>query len=210
MYPGLDIYRFLQALYGNLQQQETRLAGLEQQVKRMNDQLQQLQEKPTTRIDKIEYHFDQLKVETLEGTLNIGITPQAEAEIEDYQAGPNTAQDLKTGKPESPIFTGIQREVHRYLGQEATTEIVKLEQLYGVKLDEDYRAMMVDDVRRQIDGRIREYLQRQQGANQAGDTRAIEEDITYKVKNDVQTALRNYFNNLPRQGGTNNEDGSRQ
>jgi spore germination protein PC len=87
---------------------------------------------------------------------------------------------------------------------------VKLEQLYGVTLDDDYRTMMVDDVRRQIDGRIREYLQRLQGVNQAGDTRAIEEDITFKVKNDVQTALHNYFNNLPRQGGTNDENGSHQ
>jgi hypothetical protein len=70
--------------------------------------------------------------------------------------------------------------------------------------------MMIDDVRNQIDGRIREYLQRMQGAEKTGDTRAIEEDITYKVKNDVQNALRNYFNNLPRQGGTNDEHGSHQ
>jgi spore germination protein PC len=212
MYPGLDIYRFLQTLYETMQQQQARLAGLEQQIKRMNDHIQELSEKPNTHIDKIEYHFDQLKVETLEGTLNIGITPQAEATIEDYQAGPHAAQDLKSAPQPTGPFPGIQREMYRYLDQEAKAEIAQLEQVYGVTLDDEYRGLMVDDVRRQIDGRIREYLRRHPEAREAqpAAARALEEEITYKVKNDVKTALRNYFNNLPRGGGTNGEDESRQ
>ena len=34
-----------------------------------------LKEAPSTKIDRIEYKFDQLKIETLEGTLNIGLNP---------------------------------------------------------------------------------------------------------------------------------------
>lgn len=210
MYPGFDLYRFLQGLHENLLQQKDEMARLQQSILQLSDEVKALQEKPNTHIDKIEYHFDQLKVEKLEGTLNIGITPQAGGTIEDYAAGQTYAQDLTVKPQPEDIFRSIQEKVYQYLNQEAGQEIKSMESRYNKIVGTEYRQMMIEDVRRQVDGRIREYLDRQSASADAADDSSVEENIVSRIKRDIRTALHNYFQNLPKQGGESNETGGRQ
>ena len=41
----------------------------------MEQKITELQSRPSVHVEKLEYKFDQLKVEKLEGTLNIGLNP---------------------------------------------------------------------------------------------------------------------------------------
>ena len=63
-----DYYQYIQWLQSVSNQQGNRLVQLEQLVQQMAVELKQLKEKPPIHIGTIEYKFDQLKVETVEGT----------------------------------------------------------------------------------------------------------------------------------------------
>lgn len=70
-----------------LRHQQEQIAMLQKRVDMLMAQVQTATAKPTYHIDKIEYQFDQLKIEKLDGTLNIGIQPSGdggEGEIDQF------------------------------------------------------------------------------------------------------------------------------
>jgi spore germination protein PC len=79
-----DYSQYLQWLQMCIQAQEQRIQTLENALKKMKEDIKQVNEKKAIHVDKIEYKFDQLKVETLEGTLNIGLNPSELSGIEDF------------------------------------------------------------------------------------------------------------------------------
>lgn len=49
-----------------------------------------IKDKPTTNIERIDYQFDQLKIERLEGTLNIGLNPSDPNSVQNFEVGQTT------------------------------------------------------------------------------------------------------------------------
>src|SRR5690606_9664981 len=71
----------LERLISHLQK---KLDDTEDVIDQLQTELTELKEQKGVHIGRLEYKFDQLKVETLEGTLNIGLTPaQLKSAIED-------------------------------------------------------------------------------------------------------------------------------
>ncbi len=70
-----DIYTYLHQLQQALQAQQATILNLEDQVRQLQEELNELKSRPSSSIGKVEYKFDQLKVENLNGTLNIGLNP---------------------------------------------------------------------------------------------------------------------------------------
>lgn len=79
-----------------LQEQQDTIAALQETVEQLKNQLQALEHQqteqaqnkftgnsqpPVFHVEKIEYHFDQLKVETLEGSLQIGMTTSSSSQL---------------------------------------------------------------------------------------------------------------------------------
>lgn len=76
-----------------LQEQQDTIAALQETVEQLQNQLEQQQteqaqnkfagnsQPPVFHVEKIEYHFDQLKVETLEGSLQIGMTTSSSSQL---------------------------------------------------------------------------------------------------------------------------------
>jgi spore germination protein PC len=94
------------------------------------------------------------------------------------------------------------------LDEEAPGEIQKLENKHHALLGSEYRQMMIEDVKRQIDDRIRIYLKRQP-VGEGSEPRSVERNVVALLKSDIQTALHNYFKNLPERG-VRDEHGSDQ
>lgn len=69
-----DLYSYSKQMQRFLEAQDKRIMKLEHELKRLTDEIAELKNKPPIHVDKIEYKFDQLKVESLDGTLNIGLT----------------------------------------------------------------------------------------------------------------------------------------
>lgn len=66
-----------------LRHQQEQIAFLQKRIDMLMAQLKAAEAKPTYHIDKIEYQFDQLKIEKLDGTLNIGIQPSGDGSESD-------------------------------------------------------------------------------------------------------------------------------
>ncbi|AKM17966.1 spore germination protein GerPC [Geobacillus sp. FSL K6-0789] len=194
----MSIYDYFVQLRRYLLWQTNKVRTLERRLSVLEARLRELESQPRTTIERIEYKFDQLKVETLEGTLNIGIAPPgAGGTIEDFAVEP-----VKTvvPKPEPVLMRPIQEKVAAYLNSEAAETLKRLEQQYNRRLDDTYRQFILQDIARQTDERIRFYLQEKanQGYVPAGDRdETVENEIFQKVKADIEQSLDAFLKHLP-------------
>ncbi|WP_110114337.1 spore germination protein GerPC [Bacillus sp. CGMCC 1.16541] len=78
-----QLYQYVQQLGAYVQQQDERIRQLENDVCDLQQKLKEFEDTPRTTIEKIEYKFEQLKIDTLDGTLNIGLNPITPENIED-------------------------------------------------------------------------------------------------------------------------------
>ena len=54
-------------------------------INKLSKEIDALKDKPPINVERLEYKFDQLKIEKLDGTLNIGINPADLNNIEDME-----------------------------------------------------------------------------------------------------------------------------
>ncbi|MBP3961173.1 spore germination protein GerPC [Paenibacillus lignilyticus] len=76
-------HQHIHKLQCQLDEQQAVINRLCKQLEALNARLDAAESKPSYHIDTIQYHFDQLKVEKLDGTLNIGLTPPNEEQIKE-------------------------------------------------------------------------------------------------------------------------------
>jgi len=75
--------------------QSGKILELEGMIKELMAKVEKIAAVPQTRIDRIEYQFDQLKVEKLEGALHIGISPPGAKDLaSEWQSGSKEAFDV--------------------------------------------------------------------------------------------------------------------
>ncbi|KQB94306.1 spore germination protein GerPC [Geobacillus sp. PA-3] len=198
----MSLYEYFVKLHRYLSWQTKKIRVLERRLRILEAQLQEIKAQPRTSIERIEYKFDQLKIETLEGTLNIGITPPGTGEtIEDFAVDP---EKTVISKPEPVLMRPIQEKVASYLNKEAPETLKQLERQYGRSLDDTYRQFILQDIARQTDERIRFYLQEKanNGYVPPGDRdETVENEIFQKVKADIEQSLDAFLKHLPSGGG---------
>src|SRR3954452_17269709 len=110
-----DYSQLLQWVQMTLQAQENRIVTLEHTIQKLQEEMKQLKEKPNVRVDKIEYKFDQLKVETLEGTLNIGLNPSDLSSIEDFAVQNQSLNTPLSPKGQMQRSMKVEEAIYRYL-----------------------------------------------------------------------------------------------
>lgn len=97
MYVNEEWYNFIHELHQLTEKHNQQIKQFEKTVENMQNKLNALekttQERNKHMIDKIEYHFDQLKIEHLDGTLHIGMSPNDLENIEDLKDAPELAAD---------------------------------------------------------------------------------------------------------------------
>ncbi|NNV06161.1 spore germination protein GerPC [Geobacillus sp. C56-T2] len=197
----MSVHDYFAQLHRYLVWQTNKMRALERRLRTLEARLQEIEAQPRTSIERIEYKFDQLKVETLEGTLNIGIAPPgAGGTIEDLAVEP-----VKTvvPKPEPVLMRAIQERVAAYLAKEAPETLKQLEQRYGRRLDDPYRQFILQDIGRQTEERIRFYLQEKAASGYippADRDEATENEIFQKVKADIEQSLDMFLKHLPSGG----------
>ncbi|GEN45685.1 spore germination protein GerPC [Alkalibacillus haloalkaliphilus] len=139
-----------------------RLNRLEQKVDYQMEQvaqiislLQQLnEEEPTEKkqatVDTIEYHFEQLKIETLEGTLNIGLTPHRDLPFEQL--------DLPKQQGLTEMEQNALKELEPFMREELPKKIDTIASEHSVELTDEWKTLLIQDVHKQIPKRVKEYL----------------------------------------------------
>ncbi|MBS2968303.1 spore gernimation protein GerPC [Metabacillus sp. KIGAM252] len=196
MYYGNDVGTYLQQLCACIQSQQNKIQQLESMIQQMSTDLQALKDKPSTTIEKIEYKFDQLKVETLEGTLNIGLNPTDPEPIENFEV---IQKGQQVGKLEreynGETYALALDQLNTYLSEECLNMLEAQEQRHSRKLNDEQRKMVIEDIRKQIDTRVQYYMKT---ANfHEGDPDSQADQITQRVKEEIAQSVDHFIKYLP-------------
>lgn len=142
-----------------------RIAIAEQTLRQLTDRMgeieRQLTEVKARKPLHIEYHFDQLKVNELKGTLNVGLSPQGVQGIDSFETPQvNGLQQADSGPETSadqPPLADLMRSMDNYMALEAPVYLARLAQQFGAELDGDHRIRLLSDVKNQLKDRVKYY-----------------------------------------------------
>lgn len=213
MIDSYNLYTYIEQLYRSVQLQMERISELETSIAAIQQDLLQLKKEKAVHIDKIEYHFDQLKVETLEGTLNIGFSPNTIGEqVEDLMVNgqeiEGEAGSLTPGTPEEPPKTQaihptqtpavgkLMKRMEAYLNREFANDIQSMAMRYQLPIDPDFYPMIHEEIKDQIEPRIRFYLKQVEPLYGKEDRQDWEEQIFAQTKQDILVAIENFVRSL--------------
>lgn len=197
MHQETHLHGYLQYLYDVISMQSKQMSELEAKIEQLNMEVTQLKKEPKIHIDKVEYHFDQLKVETLEGTLIIGFSPgNLPEQIEEFRINGKEFPNQSNVPTESESFQRINKEVNRYLSQDIHQELLGLLQKYHLPEDPDYHQFIVEDIRKQIDHRIQHYIREMQSKLSSDNVEAVEDSIIERVIADIRIAMEDFLRNM--------------
>ncbi|MCC3355536.1 spore germination protein GerPC [Bacillus sp. REN16] len=193
-----DITVYVRSLHYYIEQQNTRISHLEKILENIEKELKEIKNKPTTHIDKIEYKFDQLKVETLEGTLNIGLNPTNGEQIEDFAVSQSKMNIPEVRHSHKDLVHRIQNEIDAYLNNECSVYIQNMLTNERSSLPVEHVQFIVEDIQKQINERIIFYLEQKQAELQdPARLHDIFEATVDRLKLDIQNSITAYLNNLP-------------
>ncbi|MFC3883674.1 spore germination protein GerPC [Bacillus songklensis] len=210
-----QLHHYVQQLAAYIQRQNDRIQNLEQSIAQLKNQVKELEEKPTTQIERIEYKFDQLKVETLEGTLNIGLNPTVPESIEDFNIGtqlPPGTVDAEAQIPPGSISPGfspgtreiptewvddIHEQVKRELEEQGTDIINAVLEERQLKIADPYYEFIIEDIKKQLKQRVVFHLQELDPASININEQELKLNIIAKVREEITRGIHAFLTYLP-------------
>jgi len=200
MYPNQELMQYFQQMSDFLLAQSKKLEYMQHQLDQLHQGMSEWKEKQVPNVIKNEYHFDLLKVEKLEGTLNIGLNPKGnDSPISDMSIGSGQEGQAQEESGQ-PLFERVQKAVYRFLDKDAYKLLQRIEEECGYPLDPAYRKFILEDIKKQIDPRIRYYLgQLDTDELEPEQIDAWVEKVVQKVKRDIENTCVSFIQHLPRQ-----------
>jgi len=195
----MDIYSYLQQLHHFISYQEQRIQALEKKIQLLETETENLKTRPAINIDTIEYKFDQLKVETLEGTLNIGLNPSDLENIEDFAVGNNQIH-TPPFSPENLMQRTIKIEdaIREFLESNLPKIVAEAEQKLDITADPSCVDFIRDDILRQLPNRISHHLKQIPHTSRNDQEQdALIENIINQLKQEIQNGVHTFMQNLP-------------
>lgn len=190
--PAFYPQTYFQKLNDYLAWQTERIRLLETRLNQLAQEVEALKSQRAVHIDRIEYNFDQLKVDKLEGTLNVGLSPAGlgDKSLDDVSVG---GQVIRTNTAKSEAFARIRSTVDQYLDTQAPEELQQFENQFQIQLGDSFRKLMIEDLRRQTGERIKHYIQHLVDPNQLELTPEQEQEITALVEADIRAGMEAYI-----------------
>ncbi|KOP81689.1 spore germination protein GerPC [Cytobacillus solani] len=194
-----EFYSYLQGMHSFIEAQERRIQSLEKIISELQKEMKSLKERPPINIERIDYKFDQLKVETLEGTLNIGLNPNDLENIDDF-----AVDNQKINAPVSPKnfmkkAMEIEDEMYRYLESDLPNIIAEVQMSLNVPADESYISFIKEDIKKQLPNRIDYYLKQfDDPSNQNhGQDRSLNDEVINQLKIEIRNGVHAFISHLP-------------
>jgi spore germination protein PC len=200
---SMSCQQMFQQIYAHLNWQAQRIETLEQNLSKVQTELNAIKEQKRIHIDKIEYNFDQLKVERLDGSLSIGVNPGTFDEPEDFTVNDGAAMGDPSmkGAPMSSMQHDISGSIQEYLSHDAKEDMRTTAAKFQYPLEEGYEELILDDIRNQVEPRIQNYLKQYRSAGFKEPMDGIRENIVNQTKRDIQSAIESYISHLASKEG---------
>lgn len=201
----LQLCYYVQQLASHVQMQNEKIKRLEQGMNQLQKQLKEIEETPKTNIEKIEYKFDQLKIETLEGTLNIGLNPTQPESIDDFTVSSMIPEGSIT-PPTQPsstrtIPTEIAEEIHRHMKEELDehgyTLISDILAERNMQIADPYYEFIMEDIKKQLEQRIAFHLQQVDPQQLEAHRDEITSQVVSKLHEEVKNGIHAFLTYLP-------------
>lgn len=192
-----DYSQYLQWLQRCIQAQEQRILTLENALQKMKEDIKLINDKKAIHIDKIEYKFDQLKVETLEGTLNIGLNPSELAGIEDFAVQNQSLATPLSPKNQMQRSMKIEEAIYRYLETDLPLVVEAVQRELNVQPNDEYLSFVKQDIIKQLPSRIEHHLAANSASSRSSENAPLDELIIEGLKKEIQNGVMVFFRNLP-------------
>ncbi|WP_163101658.1 spore germination protein GerPC [Peribacillus alkalitolerans] len=198
-----ELYAYACQMQAYLQAQERKIASLEQQLAELQKAMVELKNKPMVNVEKIEYKFDQLKVETLDGTLNIGLNPTDLQSIDEFAVNKKTIStgDLNPADLvpfRKSLFNQLKAETENYIQENVPSIIKDLSQQFQRNLDDSYVQFIQQDLLKQLDSRIDYYISQSSPEDLTVPKKdLLHEKIASMITTDISQAISTFIMNLP-------------
>lgn len=201
---------YIQQLFYLLRTQSDQLSRMEQMLKEMRSEIDRLRQGSEKTIDRVEYNFDLLKIEKLEGTLNIGLMPKEGQSLDDITVNGQPLAQSSSGYAGGEQYSNIYQNVSRYLEDIVPEQIERVISEANLVPGDEYAAVMIEDIRKQLGDRITVYLKQYQTNREGMNPLDVEQSIIKQVKSEIVTAVEQHLLNLQRGKWNSNENDSRQ
>jgi spore germination protein PC len=194
-----EFYQYIKRLHLFVEHQSKKIGKLEKMILDMQQEIASLKERPPVQIGNIEYKFDQLKVETLEGTLNIGLNPTDLNDIDDFSVDQKA---VNVPIPPKQLFKRtieLENTLYQYLETD-------LEQIYrdaqtnlGITVDDSYFTFIKDDIKKQLSGRVAYHLKELSTTSRGEEfsPEKINANVIELLKQEIQNGVFLFLKNLP-------------
>ncbi|NHM31708.1 spore germination protein GerPC [Neobacillus terrae] len=193
-----DFYEYIRKLHLFVESQEQRIRQLEYSLNEMQKEIQELKAKPPISVGRIEYKFDQLKVETLEGTLNIGLNPSDMQGIEDFAVGNQTLSTPFSPAEQMRQTIDVEDEILNYVDSDSENIISACEKEFSKTVDSSYYSFIKEDIKKQLPGRIEHYLNQIPMQKRQPEYEVENKDkIIQQLKIDIEKGITAFVRNLP-------------
>lgn len=173
--------------------QDKKLRNLQKKIQSLEETVSDLKKRPPVNIERMEYSFDQLKVDTLEGTLNIGLNPSDLKSIEDFSVP--TKNGSPTPKERMAMVTEIESSINEYLDSNVHSIMGDTSEELEFPVDETYRDFILQDIKKQLSTRIEYYLNQPLRDGSTGEQQ--KEWIIEQLKKEIQHGILTFLQNLP-------------
>ncbi|MFK4167940.1 spore germination protein GerPC [Paenibacillus lautus] len=200
----------IQQLFHCLQSQTEQLNRMEQMLKEIRNEINQLQQGNQKSTDHVEYNFDLLKIEKLEGTLNIGLTPSDGKSLGDITVNGQPAEQLQAVAAGRDLYSNIHQQVSSHLEHAVPARLEQMNPQSNHELGDQYASVMIEDIRKQLGDRINVYLQQYHSNSTAINPGDVEQMIANQMKKEIDTAVEHHLHHLQPGKRNRNENDGRQ
>ncbi|EKN63303.1 spore germination protein GerPC [Schinkia azotoformans] len=201
---GINLYHYFSQVDTYLRTQQEQIRKLKEEITTLKETINQLRENRTTNIDKIEYKFDQLKIERLEGTLNIGLSPQGMADpeaFENFSVNQNPPSNIPILQQHPDLYPTLKQDIRQFMATDCQQFIDECAAKYNMNLGGPHRSFITQDIERQLDARLHHYLnQAAQNHLREGSMEEIFQFVSSAVKKDIVNAIDAFVKHIPMGG----------
>lgn len=196
-----DFYDYIRKLHLFIESQEKRIRRLETLLEESINDIKDLKRRPPITVDRIEYKFDQLKVEKLDGTLNIGLNPTDMQGIEDFAVGNQSPKTPMQPAEQMRSVMEIEDEIIHFVDSDTEKIITSSGANLNKNVDTSFYAFIKDDIKKQLPGRIEFYLNKIPLENRLPENEEVnKQNVIQQLKTDIEKGIEAFVRNLPETG----------